>query len=785
MSRTYLIQKTVYVGCLLTAVALSAVVRPIRATSAAPQATATVPHRTAPTPKKATPQAVAPAQAATTAQADDTPVPFVSGIRANNVGVALMDAHQFSAAFANFQTACIMVPDSDTGCLNSGIALIAMQQYDQARKLLSTSASRDPKSARAWFNLGLIERDEDRPDAALADFQKVAALDPKDADTHYLIGLSYMAKGQFSSAFAAFQATLRLDPSNAGAESGATTALSKMGRRTPGQKGANQAAESSEPTTQTSSNDYGQRGKYSLTLEIPPPDAVAPAIPVHFVNVTRESGLVAQLHLPTDRGRASGTKQIDLETPTQQEIHSMADFLGSGACVFDYDGDGRPDVFLVDSDGKGNAALYRNLGHGRFADVTKAAKIDFHAEGMGCAVGDYDNDGHPDLAVSFNGGIRLFHNNGKGSFSDVTATSGIQADGLVMGLSFVDYDRDGNLDLFIARFRDFALENPSQPFAWPVDDAPGNMMWRNNGDGTFSDVTAALGLSGKASSTGVIASQFTVSGAQDFLRTGLGYTPSLAINTQGNKFKAASWWGAETQGPTAGGVSLDFDKDGYPDVALTHWQPTTLGLWRNNSGKGFARVALPDPGWMRAWGIAALDYDNDAWIDLVAVGETFSGEGRIVLLRNEGGEGFHDVTPDTGLDKITLQNPRSVIAFDADGDGSTDLLITQNHLPPVLLKATGAEKHNWTHLMFAGTTVNRMGIGVPVEMISGALRQTWEVPGASGYLSQGPPSISAGLGEEGLDAIRVRWLSGTVQVKVALRPNRKLLIMQDNPGEGP
>ncbi len=678
-----------------------------------------------------------------------------------------MDAHRFSEAFARFQTACIMVPDSDTGCLNSGIALLAMRQFDQAQRILATSANRDPKSARAWYNLGLLARAAGQTQTALSDFQKVAALDPDDAQTQCLIGLSYMSEQQYDAAFKAFQAALKIDPLNASAESGATEALAKSAAAPSRQ--TDNAQQAPDPNLLSAfGQNYGEQGKYSLAVEIPPPDDVGPAIPVRFVDVTKQSGL-----------------RPAAKPATPRQIHSMSDSLGSGACVFDYDGDGRPDIFLVDADGNGNAALYRNLGHGRFADVTKAAKIDFHGVGMGCAVGDYDNDGHPDLALSFNGGVRLYHNNGKKAFTDVTTASGIQEDGMVMGLSFVDYNQDGNLDLFATRFRDFPLDDPSRPFAWPKDDAPGNMMWRNNGTGTFSDVTSALGLAGSASSTGAIATELTGDGAVDFLLTGLSAAPSLLMRGPDGAYKSASWWGAETQGPTAGAVPLDFDKDGYMDVALTHWKPTTLGLWQNTAGKGFQRVALPDPGWMRAWGIAALDYDNDGWIDLIAVGETFSGEGRIVLLRNEGGKGFHDVTPETGLDKIELHDPRSIVAFDTEGDGSVDLLITQNRRPPVLLKSTGATKHNWAQFALRGATQNRMGIGVPIEMISGALRQTWEVPGGSGYLSQGPALISTGLGEQGVDAIRVRWDKNAAQVELSAPANRKTLISQADAGKSP
>ncbi len=735
-----------------------------------------------PTPKRSVHHATKPAPA--TPESSEVSPALIEGIRSNNTGIALMYAHQFPEAYSRFQAACIMLPDSDTGCLNSGVALLAMQQYDEAHRILATSVQRDPKNVRAWYNLGLLDLAENQTTAALRDFQQAAVIDPDDADTQCFIGIGYMEQRQYSSAFDAFQKALKINPLNATAETGATEALAHMGNA------ENQPA-ADEPASkitglgldQRFGDNYGEQGEFSLAAEVPPPTSVAPAISIHFIDVTRESGLVPPIQpKPAPSRHTRAPRRVATKPAAQFEAHSAAEFLGSGACVFDYDGDGRPDIFLVDADGKGDAALYRNLGHGRFADVTKAAKLNFRGQGMGCAVGDYDNDGYPDLAVSFNGGVRLFHNTGKGTFTDVTAASGIRVDGLAMGLSFVDYDGDGNLDLYVSRFRDFPIKNPSEPFSWPDTPGPGNMLWRNNGNGTFTDVTASLHADGEtASSAEAIATDLANNGAIDFLLTGLRSVPALLINTEQGGFKAASWWGAETQGPAAGGVSFDFDKDGYTDVALTHWQPTTLGLWRNVEGKSFERVALPDPGWMRAWGISTLDYDNDGWIDLVAVGDTFSGEGRIALLRNEGGKGFHDVTPETGLDKIALHDPRSIVAFDAEGDGSVDLLITQNHRPPVLLKAVGGDGHEWAQIALAGDTANRMGLGVHVEMFSGALRQSFEMPMASGYLSQGPAVISAGLGDEGVaDAVIVRWgqALGTVQVQMPVTAGRKTLISQ-------
>ena len=175
---------------------------------------------------------------------------------------------------------------------------------------------------------------------------------------------------------------------------------------------------------------------------------------------------------------------------------------------------------------------------------------------------------------------------------------------------------------------------------------------------------------GSGPSIGAIGSDLNNDRAIDLVVTGWQKAPVAFMNPREGKFRATVPWASDMPAPTAGVVAFDFDKDGWMDLAFTHWGTPGLSLWRNVPGKPFERVALPDMEWMRGWGLAALDYDDDGWIDLVAVGEGFSGEGRIVLLRNEGAKGFRDVTALTGLDKIVLHHPRGVIAFDAEGDGS-------------------------------------------------------------------------------------------------------------------
>jgi len=717
------------------------------------------------------------------------PDPFAKIKRENNFGVALMNRQQFEAALGKFQRACILDVQSDVACLNSGIALLNMQLFDDARRILTKSAERDPQNPRVWFNLGLLEKATDHPDAAIEDFSKGAALDPADADSQYFLGLLCSQQQQYDKAISAYQAALKLNPFHVSSEFGVAQAFQRGGDNESAKKHLDRFQHLvTEKLGKPISFIYGEQGKYSLAQIMPPaPEPVPPAVPVHFVNVTSLAGLPAQpasalirqSAQPARQRRSKPTRTIAAKAPEAAE-RSLASFLGSGACIFDFDGDGKPDIFLVNADDKGSAALYRNAGKGKFVDVTKASKIDIHGEGLGCAVGDYDNDGKPDLAVSFNGRVALYHNEGDGTFKDVTEAAGIRMDGLALGLTFIDYDHDGDLDLYVTRFNDFPLDNPSQPFTFPPDTkGPGNILWRNNGNGTFTEWTKETALGGKAPSIGAIGSDLDNDRAIDFVVTGWQDSPTVYVNQREGAFRGVHPWITPMPNPAAGVVAIDFNKDGLMDLAFTHWGATGLSLWRNIAGKAFERVALPDPGWMRGWGIAALDYDNDGWMDLVAVGETFSGEGRIVLLRNEGPAGFRDVSHETGLDKLALHNPRGVIPFDFSGDGSAGLLITQNNLPPVLLQNVGGNRYNWLRLQFKGEHDNKSAIGTKVELFAGALEQKWEVPGASGYLGQGPTEIVAGLGfEREAEVVRLLWPTGVLQDEMEIPAHKTELVTE-------
>jgi tetratricopeptide (TPR) repeat protein len=727
--------------------------------------------------------ATAKAPASETSGAESAPSsPRVQAIRDNNTGLALMERQQFTAALPKFQSACIMDTASDVGCMNMGIAFLYMRQYDDARRVLAKSASKDAKNPRAWFNLGLVEKALGANKDALQDFQKAAALDPNDSDTQYFIGELLSRNEQYSQAAAAYSNALKLNPLHASAEIGLADVAQHAGDIDAALAHLNRFRHlTSDNLSEPISVAYGLQGKYSRAEELPREiEKAPPAASIRFVDVTSASGLPDAPYDATRSGakrnsaRASAEKAVGL-VDSDQTTSSLAGFLGSGACVFDYDGDGKPDIFLVNGDGAGNAMLFRNNGDGKFVNATEAAKLDFHGQGTGCAAGDYDNDGYLDLVVSSADGVALYHNERNGTFKNVTDAAGLHVDGLVLGVTFVDYDNDGDLDLYVTRFENFPLKNPGEPFSFPqATSGPGNILLRNKGNGTFMDWTKETGLAGSGPSIGAMGSDVNNDGAEDLVVSGWQKAPLLLINQREGDFRAQSPWTANMPGPAAGIAAIDFDGDGWMDLAFTHWAPPGLSLWRNASGKSFDPVRIPDPGWMRGWGLAALDYDNDGWDDLVAVGENFSGEGRIALLRNEGPQGFRDVTQDTGLDKIELRNPRSVIPFDFDGDGSVDLLITQNNLPPKLLKNVGG-KNEWLQLAFKGDD-SSTGIGVKVEIFAGAGRQKWEVPGASGYLGQAPPEVFLGLGSQRLaDVVRIAWPGRMLQDELQMPAGKKLI----------
>ena len=279
-------------------------------------------------------------------------------------------------------------------------------------------------------------------------------------------------------------------------------------------------------------------------------------------------------------------------------------------------------------------------------------------------------------------------------------------------------------------------------------------------------------MTGEQPSLGAIGTDYNNDRAVDLVVTG-GVAPTVFENPREGKFAARSPWPSPMYAPTAGLAVLDFNHDGWMDLAFTHWGAPGLTLWRNHQGR-FEQVALPAIHWVRGFGVAAFDYDNDGWIDLVAVGETAEGKGEVRLFRNLGPDGFKDVSAEVGLDQVRLKDPRAIVTGDFDGDGATDLLITQNRGPAVLLRNQGGNQNHWLRLALKGLNDNKSAIGTKVEVFAGANRQKWEVAGSSGYLGQNSTEINVGLGQaKEADVVRLVWPTGVLEDEIAVTADRE------------
>ena len=728
----------------------------------------------------------------------------IEAARLNNLGVAYMNQQLFEKGLKEFQQSAEADPKLAIARLNVGVAYLNLQKIDEAKASLEDALKQDPKSANAWYSLGMLAKNTGDAPAAIDAFKRVIEIDANDADTWYFLGTAYVQAKQFPQAIEAFQHALQLNPIHASAEFG----LSRAYQQSSDTDHAREHLKKFQYLTQNKisapmSLAYGEQGQYSRAVESPSAVLKAPApIKVRFVDVTKEAGLV---FVPAKTG--------------QEPYKGFPTYLGTGACFLDYDNDGKLDLLVMDHGSKGGMSLYHNLGDGKFEDATNNLwswgiidpKYDAPS-GIGCAVGDYDNDGFVDIAYTGATGVRGLHNEKNGKFKpSADFAGGIGTAGGIgagagnrvstggekqtqappleitrgtshppsllypagpIGISFMDYDHDGDLDVYVTQSV-LAEQGPDGEKLVEDGTSGHSALWRNNGDGTFTDVTDLAGLAGSLRSVGAIGTDFNNDRAVDLLIIG-GEKVRLFENRREGKFRDRSDLTSSMPSRTNGVTVLDFDHDGWMDVAFTHGAAPGLTLWRNNHGKSFERINLPETNWVRAYGVAAFDYDNDGWVDLVAVGETKEGKGEVRLFRNLGPDGFKDVTSDVGLDKIQLKDPRAIITGDYDGDGATDLLITQNHGPAVLLRNEGGNQNHWLRLSLKGLADNKSAIGTKVEVFSGGNRQKFEIAGSNGYLGQNSSDIVVGLGDsKEADIVRMLWPTGVLEDEIQIAGDKQ------------
>lgn len=480
----------------------------------------------------------------------------------------------------------------------------------------------------------------------------------------------------------------------------------------------------------------------------------------------------------------------------------MPETLGAGVCVFDADGDGLQDIYFVQSGvlpgsrtggSPPRAALYRNLGGGRFRDVTEAAGVGGSPEryGFGCAAGDVDGDGDRELYVTGLGGNVLYRNDGHGSFTDVTAAAGVGGGLWSTSAGFADYDGDGDLDLYVANYVDFDTANDlycgeNRP-GWRTVCHPKNfdsqpdVLYRNRGDGTFEDVTAAAGVAettGKG--LGVVWGDIDGDGDED-LYVANDDTPNFLWRNRGDgtfeDIGDLSGTALSEDGMPQAGMGTDmadYDNDGRPDLFVTNLSEETNELYHNDGGGLFSNRTFPsglgapsilDLGFGTFFFDADLDGDLDLFVgnghiidNIGLYSDTVTFEQPARLYRNLGDGRFDlpPVSPDAPLARPRVG--RGAVPFDFDDDGDLDILMTQNDRPAVLLRTRGRPARHWAALILEGSPPNRDAVGALVTLKAGGRTQIRQARTAMSYLSQGDRRLFFGLGEAGsIDGVVVRW----------------------------
>jgi len=540
-------------------------------------------------------------------------------------------------------------------------------------------------------------------------------------------------------------------------------------------------------------------------------------IGVNFVNVAKESGLKAT----TVFGGEHKNKYL-LET------------TGCGVAFYDYDNDGWLDIFLVNGSRlEGFPAgqtptnrLFKNNRDGTFTDVTEKAGLVHSGWGQGVCIGDYDNDGFEDLFVAYFGKNVLYHNNGDGTFTDATEKAGVAGNGKRWnsGCAFVDYDRDGKLDLFVANYIDLDLATAPVPESGPclykgvmvACGPPGlnggkNILFHNNGDGTFSDVSQSSGIldANGTYGLGVLTGDFDNDGWPDIYVANDSTASALYQNQKNGKFKdialeAGCALSADGKPQAGMGVSAaDYDMDGNLDIVKTNFAGDTPSLYHNLGGSAFEDATFP-AGLGRhtqylGWGCGFFDFDNDGWPDILICNghvypeveqlRTEAGYAqRKLLYRNLRNGKFEDISEAVGPGISVPSASRGCAFGDFDNDGDIDFVVNCVNGAPQLIRCDTSLGNNWIKVRTIGVKSNRSGIGARlrcVTQVAGEAKahsQIDEVRSGGGYFSQSDLRVHFGLGKaEKVELLEIRWPSGAVDTLKDVKVNQLIYAKE---GEG-
>jgi hypothetical protein len=499
--------------------------------------------------------------------------------------------------------------------------------------------------------------------------------------------------------------------------------------------------------------------------------------------------------------------------PSKTSRKYLLETMVGGVAMLDYDGDGRLDLFFVNGAAlqdpmpkgaipdKSNPRywnrLYHNNGDGTFTDVTEEAGLRGQFYGQGVAVGDYDNDGRPDLYVTGFGRNSLYHNNGDGTFRDVTENAGVPASGWSTGAVFVDYDRDGALDLFVTRYVEWDFEparycgtkGPDlRAYCHPENYKPvSSLLFHNNGDGTFTDVTQKSGIAkalGKG--LGVDINDYDRDGWPDIFVANDAVAEQLFHNNHDGTFTEAGLIAGasfDDDGHAFSGMGINFDdynNDGWPDLFVSALATQKYALFRNIKGvfeyvsgpSGISKITTSHSG----WGVGMFDYDNDGWKDLfIAQSHVLDNVERslpsqryrepMMLLRNVHGETFEDVSARSGAIFQTPLVARGAAFGDLNNDGFMDMAVECLEGKSLVLRNQGHNANHWLLINTVGKVSNRDGIGAVIRLVAGSGMEQYAMVKTSGsYFSASDKRVHFGLGsDKNVKLLEITWPSGIVQ----------------------
>lgn len=679
-------------------------------------------------------------------------------LRLNNLGIAEMDQFRFTRASEFFQQARTLDPKFLPATVNLGIALFYDRKNDDAARLLNEVIARDPKQIQAHYVLSLLQRASGSDPEALQNMKAVIELDPGDAPALYFAASIESTMHQWEPAIDHFKSALKRDPTNVSAYYALAKTLIQKGDTAEAEKVMAQFQEwKSRGTGSSYGNQYGEQGKYANAVRVSTPgepgDSAGLSPRPKFVDVTAAAGIAFE-----HAGPKSGT----LARANAGEPGAPPAFYGSGAAFIDTGNKGWPDLLLINASVSAPAApaYYKNNQNGSFK-LTADTGIAYKGTGMGVAAGDYDGDGNPDIFVAGYHGSALYHNEGNGKFRDVTSLlSPRLQQSWAISAAFLDLDHDGDLDLYIT----CAPE--------PGGGSTANLVYRNNGNGTFTEIGEATGTAGTGFTPSLAFMDFNDSRDVDLLLVG----PRLRLfsNARDSSFRDVSAQaGVDLQTANLGLAVSDFDGDGWMDICL----PSSNSgggakiLW-NRAGV-YQSQDLPAPPQARFWNAHTLDYDNDGDADILLVGD------KLCLLENVGGRKFVDVTASVGLADIKSTNARAVAVADYDRDGDLDILVTRCGAAPILLRNDGGNRNNAFRLTMDGKSDNRFGIGAKIEWASAGMFQHRELDGELGYLSQSSSDLLLGLGKRTTpDYVRSLWPTGVLQTEVPAHGSRSMNLVQ-------